>query len=56
MYDDFAGLRPLKGAAHILADKSDWKPLWDLEQLGNNEVKVSAVTYVPSLPLGAVGA
>ncbi|KAJ7131697.1 alpha/beta-hydrolase [Mycena crocata] len=45
-FDDYVNLRPLKGAAEILANDASWEPLYDLEQLRNNEVKVTAATYV----------
>ena len=45
-FDDCANLRPLKGAAEILAQDKSWGKLYDLEQLAKNEVKVSAVSYV----------
>ncbi|KDR75490.1 hypothetical protein GALMADRAFT_68416, partial [Galerina marginata CBS 339.88] len=45
MFDDYANLRPWKGAAEILARDASWAPVYDLEQLAKNEVKVSAVTY-----------
>ncbi|KAJ6589968.1 alpha/beta-hydrolase [Mycena vulgaris] len=45
VFDDFVNLRPLKGAAEILANDSSWGPLYDLEQLRKNEVKVTAATY-----------
>lgn len=44
MFDDYANLRPLKGAAELLAQDVSWGPLYDLQQLANNEVKVSAAT------------
>lgn len=46
MFDDYRNLRPLKGAANILAEDDSWGPLYDLEQLSKNEVKVSAVSSV----------
>lgn len=46
MFDDYANLRPWKGAAEILAKDDSWGALYDLEQLAKNELKVSAVTYV----------
>ncbi|KAF8892289.1 alpha/beta-hydrolase [Infundibulicybe gibba] len=46
MFDNYANLRPLKGAAEILAADDSWGKLYDLEQLAKNEVKVSAITYV----------
>ncbi|TFK26280.1 alpha/beta-hydrolase [Coprinopsis marcescibilis] len=45
MFDDYANLRPWKGAAEILAKDASWGPLYDLDVLAKNEVKVSAVTY-----------
>lgn len=44
MFDDYANLRPLKGAAEILAQDDSWGPLYDLNQLAKNKVKVSAAT------------
>ncbi|KAJ7901895.1 alpha/beta-hydrolase [Mycena olivaceomarginata] len=49
MFDDYVNLRPLKGAAEILANDSSWGPLYDIEQLRKNEVKVTAATYVNDL-------
>ncbi|KAF8806593.1 proline iminopeptidase, partial [Phlegmacium glaucopus] len=45
MFDDYANLRPWKGAAEILAQDESWGTLYDLERLAKNEAKVSAVTY-----------
>ncbi|KAG5352434.1 hypothetical protein C0989_002336 [Termitomyces sp. Mn162] len=45
MLDDYVGLRPLKGAAQLLAKFSDWPPLYDEAQLAKNSVKVTAATY-----------
>jgi hypothetical protein len=44
MFEDYRNLRPLKGAAHILAQYSDWPKLYDLEQLAKNVIKVTAAT------------
>ena len=44
MFDDYANLRPLKGAAEILAQYDGWGRIWDLEQLAKNKVKVSSVS------------
>ena len=46
MFNDYANLRPWKGAAEILAKDDSWGTLYDLEQLSKNEVKISAVSYV----------
>lgn len=45
MLDDFANLRPLKECAQILAEKSDWPSLYDLDQLSKNTVPVAAISY-----------
>lgn len=45
VFDDFVNLRPLKGAAEILANDTSWGRLYDPQQLRKNEVKVSAITY-----------
>jgi pimeloyl-ACP methyl ester carboxylesterase len=45
MLDDFPVLQPLRECAEILAAKSDWGPLYDLNQLANNEVPIAAVSY-----------
>ena len=39
-------LRPLKGAAHLLAEKADWPALYDRERLSKNKVKVTSATCV----------
>jgi pimeloyl-ACP methyl ester carboxylesterase len=44
-YKQVCQLAPLEKAAHILAQKSDWKPLYDLEQLKGNKVPIAAVIY-----------
>lgn len=49
MFDDYTNLRRWRGAAEILAKDENWNPLYDLEQLTKNEVKVSAVTCVSAL-------
>jgi len=35
----------MKETAQILADYDEWPPLYDIEQLGKNEVPVFATTY-----------
>ena len=39
MFDTHTGLRPLKEAAQILAEKEDWMPLYDTDVLEKNEVR-----------------
>jgi len=48
-FDDYVNLRPLKGAAEILANDNTWGPVYDLDQLRKNEVKVTAATYFDDL-------
>jgi len=45
MLDDHYSLKPLKEVANLLAEKSDWGPLYDLDQLAKNKVPVSAIAY-----------
>jgi len=45
MLDDYAALAPLKECAEILANKSDWGALYDLDRLAKNEVPISAISY-----------
>ncbi len=44
-FDQFTNLKPLKHAAHLLAETSDWSMLYDLEKLANNQVPVAAAIY-----------
>jgi pimeloyl-ACP methyl ester carboxylesterase len=45
MWDDFAGLRPHREAAHLLAEHP-WPRLFDADRLARNEVPVAATIYV----------
>lgn len=38
MFDEIKALRPFKEATHILAEKQDWPPLYDVTALKNNKV------------------
>lgn len=49
MLDDFAQLRPLKECAELLAAKSDWGQLYDLDQLAKNQVPIAALSYYEDL-------
>ncbi|KAM3195143.1 hypothetical protein ACQJBY_071298 [Aegilops geniculata] len=44
-FDEINALRPLKEAAHLLAEKEDWPPLYDISVLNNNKVPVAAAVY-----------
>jgi pimeloyl-ACP methyl ester carboxylesterase len=45
MFEDYAGLRPLKEAADLLAEYEDWPMLYDLDLLRKNTVPIAAATY-----------
>ncbi|GAB4578349.1 MAG: alpha/beta fold hydrolase [Anaerolineales bacterium] len=45
MFDDFAYLRPLKEAAYLLAEETDWPRLYDVPLLQANTVPCAAVIY-----------
>lgn len=45
MFDEIHALRSLKEAAHLLADKEDWPPLYDVNVLNSNQVPVAAAVY-----------
>jgi hypothetical protein len=44
MFEDYHHLRPLRGAAELLAYDEDWPMLYDKEALKKNKVKVNAAT------------
>ncbi|KAL7121456.1 hypothetical protein ACP275_02G182900 [Erythranthe tilingii] len=44
-FDEIHALRPFKEAAHLLAEKKDWPPLYDVASLNNNKVPVAAAVY-----------
>ncbi len=45
MWEDYAGLRPHREAAHALAEYS-WSRLYDPDRLAHNEVPIAATIYV----------
>ncbi|KAK9380980.1 Alpha/Beta hydrolase protein [Kockiozyma suomiensis] len=45
MFDDYVELRQLKNVADMLALKSDWAPLYNIEALNKTTSHVSAVSY-----------
>ncbi|GMH00471.1 hypothetical protein Nepgr_002310 [Nepenthes gracilis] len=45
MFDEIPALKKLKNAAHLLAEKEDWPPLYDIAMLKNNKVPVAAAVY-----------
>ena len=46
MFEEYKELRPLRAAADLLAERSDWPPLYDRTSLGQNEVPCAAAIYV----------
>ena len=48
VYDDYAALRPLREAAHSLAEHS-WPRLYDFDVLARNEVPAAAAIYADDL-------
>ncbi|XP_050280444.1 uncharacterized protein LOC126721452 isoform X1 [Quercus robur] len=49
MFDEIHALTKFKDAAHILAEKQDWPPLYDINMLNNNKVPVAAAVYYDDL-------
>ncbi|KAG6749563.1 hypothetical protein POTOM_046615 [Populus tomentosa] len=45
MFEEVHALRKFKDAAHLLAEKKDWPPLYDIAVLNNNKVPVAAAVY-----------
>lgn len=46
MLDQYKALKPFKGAAQILASKSDWPLLYDENTLKKNKVPIAAAVYI----------
>lgn len=44
-FEQDPALRPLRNVAQLLAEKSDWKPLYNREQLASNTVPAAAAVY-----------
>ncbi|WP_033822453.1 alpha/beta fold hydrolase [Kitasatospora sp. MBT63] len=45
LFETDPALRPLRETAHLLADRTDWPDLYDLDKLAANEVPVYAAVY-----------
>ncbi|MEO3870919.1 alpha/beta fold hydrolase [Nonomuraea sp. B12E4] len=45
MFEEIRVLRPFRAAVDLLAERSDWPPLYDLDRLAANEVPVAAAVY-----------
>ncbi|HMJ00009.1 MAG TPA: alpha/beta fold hydrolase [Gaiellaceae bacterium] len=48
MFEEYGELRPLAGAAEILAEH-EWPELYDVERLGKNEVPAAAAIYAEDM-------
>ncbi|MDD5264133.1 MAG: alpha/beta fold hydrolase [Candidatus Bipolaricaulis sp.] len=46
MFEEYRELRPLRAAADLLAERSEWPLLYDRTSLGQNEVPCAAAVYV----------
>ena len=49
LFEDFAALRPLRGAADALAAKKDWPALYDTDALARVDVPVAAALYLEDM-------
>ncbi|PQJ63586.1 alpha/beta hydrolase [Vibrio chagasii] len=49
MFDQLETLKPLREAANILAEKSDWGTLYNAEQLGKNIVPMACAVYADDM-------
>ncbi|GAA1681583.1 alpha/beta fold hydrolase [Kribbella yunnanensis] len=45
MFAEIQGLRPFQGAVEVLAQRSHWPQLYDVERLAANDVPVAAAVY-----------
>ncbi|KAL0379462.1 UNVERIFIED_CONTAM: Proline iminopeptidase [Sesamum angustifolium] len=55
LFDEIQALRPFKDAAHLLAEKMDWPPLYDVASLNDNKVPVAAAVYYEDMYLTGHG-
>lgn len=49
LFEEDPALQPLSAVAQLLADKSDWPPLYDAVRLAGNEVPVYAAVYAEDM-------
>ncbi|MEV6283950.1 alpha/beta fold hydrolase [Kribbella sp. NPDC051770] len=45
MFEEIRALVPFRGAVELLARRTEWSPLYDLDRLAANEVPVAAAVY-----------
>jgi pimeloyl-ACP methyl ester carboxylesterase len=55
MFETHGALRPLAAAAELLADRTDWPPLYDAAALGTCDARVAAVIYHDDMYVDAGG-
>ena len=49
MFANYAELRKLHAVADVLAAETGWPPLYDVDQLGRNEVPVRAANFIDDM-------
>jgi pimeloyl-ACP methyl ester carboxylesterase len=55
MFEQHAALRPLREAAELLAERSDWPPLYDADVLAECQARTAAVVYHDDMYVDATG-
>jgi hypothetical protein len=55
MFETHEALRPLAGAAELLAERSDWPQLYDAPRLAACDARVAAVVYHDDMYVDANG-
>ena len=53
MFDEIRALRPFADAVNLLAERTDWEPLYDLDRLAANEVPLAAAVYYDDMYVDA---
>ena len=53
MFSEIRALRPFEAAANALAERQDWRDLYDLHRLAENEVPVEAAVYFDDMYVDA---
>ncbi|WP_329580220.1 alpha/beta fold hydrolase [Streptomyces sp. NBC_01361] len=53
MFAEIAELRPFQGAVELLAERTEWPPLYDLDRLAANEVPLAAAVYYDDMYVDA---
>ncbi|MGO4535870.1 alpha/beta fold hydrolase [Leifsonia sp. 2MCAF36] len=53
MFDEVRLLRGFRDAVHVLAERTEWSPLYDAERLAANEVPLAAAVYFDDMYVDA---